>query len=77
MGKGITENELLDELAEWYRQDVDERQPGDVTTDEVAQKLGIQPEVARRFLAKQVAAGKLKRASIIENKHRYTVYRHA
>ncbi len=50
-----TQEEILGEIAQFYQ--LSEKRPGDVSTREIAEKLGVSTETARRLMSRLVRAG--------------------
>lgn len=70
----ITENELLQELAQALLADSGERRPGDVTIADLVAATGRHPDAIRAKMAAEVAAGRLQCRWIRQNGKRVVAY---
>ena len=70
---GLTENQLLTAVVEAYRRE-HERLPGEFTRREFMQAAKVGEKVAKKYLAEQVAAGKLTTRTIVVRKGVVVLY---
>lgn len=72
---GLTENDLLAELARQMEAEMPRRKPGDVTANDLVKKTGKKREACREFLEKRVRAGELTTERVIDGGVWVKVYR--